>query len=130
MPSKLNPKAKGQKEALPPPPDFTEFKSLRKSGLDEFASRYRERSLAIKKLEEEKKDLAETMKSLMSSLPPEVKSVAARQLRVTLAHGKTASKIDARKLLENGVEPAVIKASTVEGESYPYVLVTPLSEDE
>ena len=127
MPSKLKPQAKGPK---PPPPDYSEFKSLRKSKLPELAVEYRKWSVQEKEAKAKKKLLTEDLKPLMSSLPEGVKSVAASQLRVTLAHGKTASAIDGRKLLEQGVAPAVIQAATIPGKSYPYVVITPLDSDE
>ena len=81
---------------------------------------------AIGQLEVAKKELAAEIGEALDER--EVKSVFVDRLQATRCKGRESSKISGPKLLENGVDSAVIKACTVTSTGKPYVLVTDTSK--
>lgn len=108
--------AKSESKARP----VSDFPDL-EDALPSLAERSRELAQIIASAEAERKELNDYIKQMMIDAGAD--SVYGDDWMVIKSNGRSASKIDPKLLLANGVKMDVIERSTVPGDSYQYVQI-------
>lgn len=108
----------------PAAPPYTDFKHLVRKDFKKIAQQLTGLRKDKKEIEEQIKELDTKAQLLFAGLPEGVRSVQVEDIRVTLAKGRSPSRVDPMKLLSLGVENSIIKEATKEGKEYEYVKTT------
>lgn len=111
------------KEPIPDVPQYTDIEALRKTNFRNIVARHAALSAQIKKLEEEKKDLAFELEMTMEAA--EVSEVAVLGTKVNLVAPSVSYRLDRIALAKAGVTPEQLEAGQVKSERKGHVRVLP-----
>lgn len=109
-------------DALKIVPQGDSIPKLKAQGFHRVVERYRSASAAEKEAKQEKDEAGKDLMAMLASVGRD--KVLDGSIPVTVCSGKSASRLDPKKLYELGVSEDLIARATILGNEYQYVLVT------